>query len=80
MRRGGKAEDVHHLLNDIPYGLKPFWKKMMKNAGSTRYGQCSNSTSIFKLMRKEYLEVVDHIAEDISSESTSNCLLYDQVQ
>jgi hypothetical protein len=55
-------------------------EKMMKNAGSTGYGQCSNSTCLFKLMRKEYLELVDHIAKDISSESTSNHFLYDQVQ
>jgi hypothetical protein len=80
MSTGGKSEDVRYLLNDTQYGLKPFWKKLTKDARRTRYGPSFDSKSIFKLMRKEYLEVVDQIAEDISSESTSNRLLYDQVK
>ena len=48
----------------------------MADCRSTRYGTLSDSTGLLKFMRKEFLEVVDQIAED----SVTDQNLFDQVK
>jgi hypothetical protein len=63
------------LLNDKIYSLKHFWDIVMRDAGTRRHFAFSTSILLLKFMRKEYLEIIDEIAE----KSVTDAPLFDQL-
>jgi hypothetical protein len=56
--------EVRYLLKEKHFGLKPFWDRVMSDAGNTRHGKFADSTSLLMYMRREFIEIIDEIASD----------------
>ena len=65
-----RQEKFHERLTKVPfklnhqfYSLKPFWDKLMKDAGQRRYGaEFSRAQHVLDHMQQEYMEIIDEIA------------------
>jgi hypothetical protein len=71
-----ESNEILFLLDETIYSLKPFWDRVMKDAGQTRYGKLSDSGDLLQKMRKEFIEIVDEMASD----SVTDQKHYDEVQ
>ena len=70
-----KRKEVVFVLKEETYSLQPFWNRVIREASNTRHGKFSSSKELFKLLRKEFIEIVDEIA----GECVTNKRLYDEV-
>ena len=59
-----KLHGFRFLLNDNLFSLKPFWDRVMKDAGQRRYETFMHANQLLTHMRQEYIEIVDEIAND----------------
>ena len=70
-----KQKEVRFVLKEETYSLQPFWNRVIRDASNTQHGKFSSSNELFKLLRKEFIEIVDEIA----GECVTDQKFYDHV-
>jgi hypothetical protein len=70
-----QSKGVSFVLKEQVFSLQPFWEQVHRDCRKTKQVTTRNSTQLLKLMRDEYVEVVDKVA----CQCVTDQRCYDQV-
>jgi hypothetical protein len=66
MMEHASEKECRYLFGIQKHSLKPFWCRLMDDAGRTRHEEVANSFELLQFMRKEFMEIIDEVASDIN--------------